>query len=155
MIIFDYRRDDFREVKTDNEKKYFIKVNNNFIEVSIEIFRIYKTDYMKMYRLYKHSNKFFKITYEEEFMMCKGNDNLDMNKLYIDQIYKKEFINNLYKAMNYLNKDQYYIIFSLYFEEKSECEVAKELNISQQALNKRKRKILLSLKKRLAKYQKM
>lgn len=107
---------------------------------------------MKSYRLYKHNYQLFQIKYEEEFMTYKDNEILDFNKIYLEQICKKESINNLYKAMTHLNKDQYNIIYSLYFEEKKESEIARELNISQQALNKRKKKILLILKKWLLKY---
>lgn len=57
MNIFDYRKKDFKEIRTDNnEKKYFIKFGKEFIEVPIEIYRVYKADYMKTYRLHHIQN---------------------------------------------------------------------------------------------------
>lgn len=152
MIIYDFRKNDLKKIITDkNQKKYFIKYDKDFIEVPLKVFRLYKADYMKTYRLYKKEQQLFKISYEEESML--GVHNLDVNKYYHEQICKKESIYNLHKAIKHLDKEQYYIIYSLFFEEKTESEVAKELNISQQALNKKKKKILLLLKKRLLKYQ--
>ena len=109
---------------------------------------------MKSYRLYHTKRQHLQVRFEEEFMLEKNKDNLKMDKYYIQQIIKKDSIHNLSKALKHLDKEQYYIIHSLFFEEKTESEVAKELNLSQQALNKRKKKILLILKKWLLEHQK-
>ncbi|MFQ6838340.1 MAG: hypothetical protein ACLRSU_12585 [Thomasclavelia spiroformis] len=155
MNIFDYRKKDFKEIRTDNnEKKYFIKFGKEFIEVPIEIYRVYKADYMKTYRLHHTKHQNLKVKFEEEFMLDKNKDNLEMDKYYIQQIIKKDSIHNLSEALKHLDSKQYYIIHSLFFEEKTESEIAKKLNISQQALNKRKIKILLILKKWLLEHQK-
>ena len=54
MIIFDYKKRDFKEIKINNKKKYFIKSGKKFIEVPIEVYRLYKADYMKTYSDYSH-----------------------------------------------------------------------------------------------------
>ena len=150
MIIFDYKVRDFKELKTDNnKKKYFIRIENEFIEVSKDVYRTYKADYMKTYRFLKRKEQYPHINYEEELTIDKNRDNLDMNKYYIEQINKKELINNLSKAIKLLNDEQYFIIYSIFFKEETEASVAKKLNISQQALNWKKKKILLFLKNHL------
>ena len=155
MYIFDYRKKDFKEKSIDNnDKKYFININKKFIEVPIEVYRIYKAEYMKSYRLYHTKYQHFQVRFEDEFMLDKNKDNLEIDKYYIQQIIKKDSIHNLSETLKHLDSDQYYIIHSLFFDEKTESEVAKELNISQQALNKRKKKILLILKKWLLEHQK-
>ena len=53
MIIFDYKKRDFKEIKINNKKKYFINSGKKFIEVPIEVYRLYKADYMKTYRSLK------------------------------------------------------------------------------------------------------
>ena len=146
MIIFDYKKRDFKEIKIDNKKKYFIRSGNEFIEVPTEVYRIYKADYMKTYRLLKRKQGLSQITYEEDFML---NSIIDMDRYYIEQINKKEIIHNLSKTIKLLNNEQYFIIYSIFFKEETETSVAKKLNISQQALNWKKKKILLFLKNHL------
>lgn len=146
MIIFDYKKRDFKEIKINNKKKYFIKSGKKFIEVPIEVYRLYKADYMKTYRLLKRKQGLSQITYEEDFML---NSIIDMDRYYIEQINKKELLHNLSKAIKLLNDEQYFIIYSIFFKEETEASVARKLNISQQALNWKKKKILLFLKNHL------
>lgn len=146
MIIFDYKKRDFKEIKINNKKKYFIKSGKKFIEVPIEIYRLYKADYMKTYRLLKRKQGLSQITYEEDFML---NSIIDMDRYYIEQISKKELIHNLSKAIKLLDNEQYFIIYSIFFKDETEASVARKLNMSQQALNWKKKKILLFLKNHL------
>lgn len=146
MIIFDYKKRDFKEIKINNKKKYFIKSGKEFIEVSIDIYRLYKADYMKTYRSLKRKQGLSQITYEEDFML---NNIIDIDKYYIEQINKKELIHNLSKSIKLLNNEEYFIIYSIFFKEETEASIAKKLNVSQQALNWKKKKILLFLKNHL------
>lgn len=146
MIIFDYKKRDFKEIKINNKKKYFINSGKKFIEVPTEVYRLYKADYMKTYRSFKRKQGLSQITYEEDFML---NSIIDMDRYYIEQINKKELIHNLSKIIKLLNDEQYFIIYSIFFKEETEVSVAKKLNISQQALNWKKKKILLFLKNHL------
>ena len=130
MIIFDYKKRNFKEIKINNKKKYFIKSGKKFIEVPIEVYRLYKADYMKTYRLLKRKQGLSQITYEEDFML---NNIIDMDRYYIEQINKKELIHNLSKAIKLLNDEQYFIIYSIFFKEETEASVARKLNISQQS----------------------
>ena len=106
MVIFDYKKRDFKEIKIDNNKKYFIKIGKKFIEVPIEVYRIYKADYMKTYRLLKRIQGLSQITYEEDFML---NNIIGIDKYYIEQINKEELIHNLSKAIKLLNDEQYFV----------------------------------------------
>lgn len=154
MNKLDYKRHDFKEIKTKNKKTYYIKIGKDFIEIPIEIFKLYKADYIKNYRIQKKEIALMQRKYAAEIIV-NNQSNIDMDKYYIDLIDKEESINNLYKAIDYLNEDQYYIIYSLFFEEQTELLLARKLNISQQALNKKKKKILLILKKELLRSKKM
>lgn len=154
MNIFDYKGRDFREIKINNkEKKYFIRIAKEYVEVSKEVYGVYKADYLRTYRSYKKKEDYAHTTYEEDRMIDKDKHILDMNHYNIVQIDKKDSIHSLLESMKQLDKEQYFIIYSIYFKGEIESSVAKKLNISQQALNKRKKKILLILKKRLLKHQ--
>lgn len=111
-----------------------------------EVYRVYKADYLRTYRSYKRKKDYAHTTYEEDRTIDKDKHILDMDHYYIDQIDKKESIHSLLEAMKQLDKEQYFIIYSIYFKGETESSVARKLNISQQALNWKKKKILLFLK---------
>ena len=64
-----------------------------------------------------------------------------------DQILHKLEFERLHKAILTLSKEEQWLIQELYFEERTEREVAAELGLSQKAVNKRKQKILEKLRK--------
>ena len=53
----------------------------------------------------------------------------------------------LYKAISCLSADDQYLIRQLYFEERTERDLATELQLSQKGINKRKNRILSILRK--------
>ena len=147
MKLFDYKGRDFKEIRIDNnEKKYFVRIGKEYIGVPKEVYRVYKADYLRTYRSYKRKKDYAHTTYEEDRTIDKDKHILDMDHYYIDQIDKKESIHSLLEAMKQLDKEQYFIIYSIFFKEETETSVARKLNISQQALNWKKKKILLFLK---------
>ncbi|MFR5632708.1 MAG: RNA polymerase sigma factor [Monoglobales bacterium] len=56
-------------------------------------------------------------------------------------------IEQLHKALNVLSDDERYLIIQLYFEERTEREVAEELGVYHNAVHKQKMRILAKLKK--------
>ena len=69
------------------------------------------------------------------------------NRSVEDQIMKKIEYEQLHKFLLELSKKEQWLIQKLYFEERTEREVAAELKLSQKAVNKRKQKILEKLRK--------
>lgn len=63
------------------------------------------------------------------------------------QILKKIEYEQLHKFISELSKEEQWLIHELYFEERTEREVAAELGLSQKAVNKRRQKILEKLRK--------
>ena len=56
-------------------------------------------------------------------------------------------LEQLYTALSLLSEDEQYLIRQLFFEERTEREVASVLGLSQKAINKRRQKILEKLRK--------
>ena len=56
-------------------------------------------------------------------------------------------IEQLHKALNVLSDDERYLIIQLYFEERTEREVAEELGVYHNAVHKQKMRILAKLRK--------
>lgn len=63
-----------------------------------------------------------------------------------DVFFQKASIEQLYKAIGKLNSDEQKLIFALFFNNKTETAAGAVLGISQQAVHKRKTKILKKLK---------
>ena len=69
------------------------------------------------------------------------------NRSVEDQILKKIECEQLHKFLLELSKEEQWLIQELYFEERTEREVASVLGLSQKAINKRRQKILEKLRK--------
>lgn len=39
MIILDYKRRDFKEIKDNNETRYFIRIKKEYIEIPVEVLK--------------------------------------------------------------------------------------------------------------------
>ena len=63
-----------------------------------------------------------------------------------DVVCRKLMADKLHTALMQLTKEERDLIYALFFDEKTESEVAKSLGVSQQAIHKRKNRILKKLK---------
>lgn len=66
-----------------------------------------------------------------------GTEELVIQRLEVEQ---------LHRAISCLSDDDRYLIYQLYFEERTERDLAKELQLSQKGINKRKNRILTLLR---------
>jgi len=74
-----------------------------------------------------------------QFMVkAPGPEELAIQRLEVEQ---------LYRAISCLPDNDQYLIHQLYFEERTERDLAKELQLSQKGINKRKNRILRLLRK--------
>jgi len=62
-----------------------------------------------------------------------------------DEVLKTEQFLHLYRCLDKLNAEEQQIIYGIFFEEKTESELAQQLQISASAVGHRKRKILKAL----------
>lgn len=63
-----------------------------------------------------------------------------------EQVLRRMESEQLYKALSFLSDDERYLIRQIYFEERAERDLAEELGCSQNAVNKRKQRILEKLR---------
>lgn len=63
-----------------------------------------------------------------------------------EQVLQRMEAEQLHKALSLLTDDERYLIQQIYFEERTERGLAKELKCSQNAVNKRKQRILDKLR---------
>ena len=72
---------------------------------------------------------------------------IDADNCVEEQIIQKLEQEQLHKAIMELSREEKWLIQELYFEERTERDVAAELGLSQKAVNKRRQKILEKLRK--------
>lgn len=83
----------------------------------------------------------------ERIMEEEKRDFMDPNDGVEDQVLCRERYDFLYRAIDFLKNEERSLIIGLYFQDKTESTYASEHGLSQKAVNKRRKKVLLKLKK--------
>lgn len=146
------------------EKKYYIRCNNKLVEVSEEVYYMYYSSKRKE-RYFERDLKKGSVTIdmEEEKVHIKPKketsldemlerkfDFLDENqdiKLWEEKVYKEEQAKRVREVLTTLSEEEYFIIQALFYQKKTQFEIANELHISQQSVSKRKKRILQKIRK--------
>lgn len=135
------------------EKKYYIFVNGEKFEVNKEIYDVYYKGLEKE-RYFMRTNKKQKIEIKNDEIIFKDSLEISLDKLkehrfeIKDDFNLEEFvllsimIKKLKRALSQLEDEEYKIIVELFFNLKSERELAKDLNTTYRKINYKKQKIL-------------
>ena len=144
----------------DADKKR-IWIRGQFVEVTDEVYRAYMQGDRKM-RYFENDLKTVRFVLGKEGQVVQiipsREDSLDRlvdenAQQFSDEkesvesvVLHKLEVDRLHTALLRLNKDEQDLIYDLFFAGKTESEVAKTLGVSQQAIHKRKNRILKKLK---------
>ena len=134
-------------------KKYYWKMNGYIYEVT-------KEQYYK-YRKEQDRHDYLRKLEEEAVILSLGSLGVECRdgEVFIadskvnveEEVVHKIMLDKLKSALNKLSAEELLLIDMLYTQLKSEREIASELGVSQNAVNKRKKKLLGQLKKLLEK----
>lgn len=139
------------------DKKYYIVIDGEKYEVSEDIYHTYYKSREKE-RYFMFVKKRGKTIIEDEKVIFKNSDEISLEKLkefgieIEDDFNLEESIIHslerevLQNALNRLTDDEYKVILEIFYNCKSERELAKELNCCNVVLHNKKKKILLKLK---------
>ena len=127
-------------------KQYHIKLNGELIPVSEEIYRTYK---QPQWREKKRANVRRKREVSLDSMLENGDAiQFDLGQAFIDELVAdKLLLDELFQALAELDVEERALIDELFFKGKSERQIAESVNISHQAIHKKKKRILTKLKK--------
>lgn len=146
---YDYGKESFKIIISKNNKRYFIKIDEKFIEISKDIFKICKSSYDKIRYTYKQEVAKSVIYYE----------NFDSATFFIhekdspiEQIYIKDIARLVLNEITLLPELDRKIAKCIFIEELSERETAKLLNIPKSTISYRKTKIRKKLIKIINNY---
>jgi len=151
-------------VKADRKK---IWLNGQYIEVSDAVYEAYMKGDRKI-RYFESDLKIERVRYNpdgsikeilpsrkdslERLMDDNARQFADERESVEETVLRDMAEERLHNAITRLSKEDRFLITALFFEEKTERDVAAILGISQQAIHKRKSKILDKLKNILAKF---
>lgn len=148
--MFDYTKNHFytKVNKLTGDTSYYLKLNNQLIEVSKEVYSTCNNSYQKQLRDFRRDKKYNLISYDAVF----DNKSPLLDKLgnecnLIDNIIiQADYIKVLSIIDNLKEKDKI-LIKELLIDELTESELARKYNVSQQAINNKKRRIIKKIKK--------
>lgn len=143
----DFKRKEFWIKKNNNNKQYFLKIDNEWIEVTREVYLVCKRSYQKMYREILRDHNVL-VHYENIDNIQRYIVDSDETDPLTDLI-KNESIKVLYYAFEQLNKKEQSLIYDMFFEEMSYRQLSKKYNIPVATLQYQIKKILNKLKKYL------
>lgn len=149
----DYTKNDFYHYfdKDQNIRRYYIKVHGTFIEVSKDVYHICYNSYRKQLRDNKKDHEYGLISYDS--LLPDGHTVIDTygkDYDYLECIYRKDLMKAIMKLIYALDDKDKELIREWLFENKNENELAKRFQVTQQTINKRKKKIIKALQEKLS-----
>ena len=132
----------------EHERKYTLVIQKKRIAVSKEVYMAYyhcrdREKYLD--ELAETNNISFEACNEKgiqvEYLLVSAQESME------DRIIIKEMIAKIQQYLKQLDEKEKWLMDALYFKGKSEYQIASQLGITQQAVHKRKAKILNKLKK--------
>lgn len=144
----DYSRNYFWKIKNPETQQYrfYLRPNGKFVEVNENVFKVCYNSYKKLMRDNIRDNQVKLMSLDSQMVddityLDVIADNKNMN---IESEYKLSMILD---EINKLSIDDKKLITNLLIQEKTERELARQLNVSQNAIHKRKNNILKKLRK--------
>ena len=126
------------------DKEYFIELNGRQIPVGKEVYDAFKRPAWK-------ERKRSQVRAEKELSLEAFADagfEIPSGEALVDEIVEDKLVlDMLSKALSELTEEERVLIDELFFNDKSEREIAREIGVSQPAIHKRRNRILEKLKK--------
>lgn len=135
-------------------KKYYWKMNGYLYEVSEEQYKKYKKEYDRSRTLEKQRKEMVILSFDaldtDEYTgeSIFADPNIDIE----NEVVKNIMHEKLNRALTQLSEEEIFLIEQLYYLNQSERKLAEILKLSQNAIHKRKHKILMRLKEILEKW---
>ena len=139
-MLNDFRNKDFRIIKKEDKTIYYIRLNSKWLQITKEVYSIYKNSYQKIYREYQRDKDAIELTEYVESEYVKETKPLKA-------IVLNELKDRLEKAIHLLSDDEIRIIQAYFYDDQSERQIADKLGISKTALHYKKIRILGKLKR--------
>lgn len=144
---YDYKRTNFKIENIADNKAYYIKIDNEYVEVDEKVYKTCKASYDKIRYTYK--NEVVKsVMYYENIDLATFYIFNDSRNSIINQIYIKDLANLIIKEINLLPQQDKEIAKLSFVDELSNSEISRILNIPRTTITYRKKIIQHNLQKK-------
>ena len=139
----------FKQIGGNKVEQRYIKIKNELIPVSEAVYREYMRPIWRE-RKQAEIRAEAEVSYDE--MLKNGVDveyehDERIDNIVVDKMMLKAMSAKLHDELHKLSDNEQFLIYELYFKNKSERDMARELGISSVAVHKRKKQIIEKIKK--------
>ena len=120
--LYDYKKSSFKTVNNSGKKNYYIKINQDYIEITEDVYKTCKSSYDKL-----------RYTYKQE---------VAINKLLL-----KDLTSTIYSEIDQLNSTDRKIAILFFIYEYNISEISRILDLPRKTVTYRKNKIQKNLQK--------
>lgn len=120
--LYDYKKSSFKTVNNSGKKNYYIKINQDYIEITEDVYKTCKSSYDKL-----------RYTYKQE---------IAINKLLL-----KDLTSTIYSEIDQLNSTDRKIAILFFIYEYNISEISRILDLPRKTFTYRKNKIQKHLQK--------
>lgn len=120
--LYDYQKSSFKTVNNSGKKNYYIKINQDYIEITEDVYKTCKSSYDKL-----------RYTYKQE---------VAINKLFL-----KDLTSKIYLEIDQLNSTDRKIAILFFIYEYNISEISRILDLPRKTFTYRKNKIQKHLQK--------
>ena len=143
--LYDYQKSSFKTANNSGKKTYYIKINQDYIEITEEIYKVCKLSYDKLRYTYKQEVAHSVSHYEDidkatSFCLCK-------NVSVINKLFLKYLTSTIYFEIDKLNLTDRKIAILFFIYEYNISEISRILDLPRKTVTYRKNKIQKHLQK--------
>ena len=143
--LYDYQKSSFKTANNSGKKTYYIKINQDYIEITEEIYKVCKLSYDKLRYTYKQEVAHSVSHYEDidkatSFCLCK-------NVSAINKLFLKDLTSTIYFEIDKLNLTDRKIAILFFIYEYNISEISRILDLPRKSVTYRKNKIQKHLQK--------
>ena len=147
---YDYNKNSFKTYGNKEHRQYYIKVNNEYVEVSKEVFKTIRSSYDQMRHMH-HMEVAKSVLYFEDidlatFFVSKNETEL-IDKIVVHDLYMK-----VLNEISLLNEPNRTIANLIFIENKSIRDVAKILGVKNSTIIYHKKQIQQIIQKKIKKF---
>lgn len=147
---YDYRRSSFKIDGDADNRRYYIKIKSEYVEVSKEVYKICKASYDKIRYIHKVEVAKSVMYYDDidlaTFFICANNEYSITDEIIIKDLYEL-ILNEISK----LSEPDRTIAWLVFVEERSISEVSRLINIPRKTVTYRKNNIQKKFQEKIKK----
>ena len=143
--LYDYQKSSFKTANNSGKKTYYIKINQDYIEITEEIYKVCKLSYDKLRYTYKQEVAHSVSHYEDidkATSFCLFKNVRSINKLFL-----KDLTSTIYFEIDKLNLTDRKIAILFFIYEYNISEISRILDLPRKTVTYRKNKIQKHLQK--------